>query len=88
MLLQKLGITSPTREAEIRRTAIQGQQSKTLVSPPQRTSPEWWYRPVIPDIQEEDHCLRPCQAKTRDLIQKITKAKKGWGCGSNGRIPA
>jgi hypothetical protein len=28
------------------------------------------------------------QAKATDPMWKITKAKKGWGCGSGGRAPA
>jgi hypothetical protein len=36
--------------------------------------------------RQEDHYLR--LASSKNLSVKITEAKKGWGYGSSGRMPA
>jgi hypothetical protein len=43
------------------------------------------------ETQVGDGSLRSAWAKKQnktDPIQKVTKAKKGWGCASKGRTPA
>jgi hypothetical protein len=37
----------------------------------------WWHVPAIPDAQESMQSPRRSQAKIQDLIQKITKVRKG-----------
>jgi hypothetical protein len=46
----------------------------------------WWHASAIPAVGE-DHGLRPVWAKIEPPYEKITKAKKGWGHGSSGRVP-
>jgi hypothetical protein len=48
--------------------------------PSQQISWAWWYMPVIPATQAAyigGLQSRPTLAKTRDPIQKLTKAKRG-----------
>jgi hypothetical protein len=50
----------------------------------------WWFISIIPATQEVQggglHSEARPRQKTWDLIQKITKIKKGWGCGSSGKV--
>jgi hypothetical protein len=57
----------------------------------EREAGHQWLMPVIPataqNTKQEDSSPG-FPGKEQNPISKITRAKKGWRCGSNGRAPA
>jgi hypothetical protein len=81
-----------TRESEIRKISnfeVQSQQGKKLMRLPSQAIKSWayWCAPVIPlcGKGKREEC-GPGWPK-QDPIQKITKAKKVWECGSSSTAP-
>jgi hypothetical protein len=67
-------------------------QGEARKAPSQQTCWVWWYMPVITATWEATSKRITVwswpKAKMQDPIWKMSKAKKGSGCVSSGRVPA